>query len=101
MELKSYDSESPKKKEKKTWRKETRCNGITNCVDVEELDNGGYLVTTSKYGDIDGKYTNESNKMFSKINPLDEEFDEKEDKKEDLSESIGNIVDPMAGLFKK
>ena len=84
--MKTTKSESPviKKKARKTWRKETRINDFTNSVNVEELDNGGYLVSLNKYGtNKAGKYIDETSKYYSEANPLEpevEEMDELSDK---------------------
>ena len=69
-ELKQIKEES--KKQKQTWTQSTRMGESTREVSVEELDNGGYLVSIYKSGnDKNGSYISSNKKYYSPINPLD------------------------------
>jgi len=61
-------------KKVKTWSQRTKVGDNSKNVDVEELDNGGFLITLSTEGrDKNGNWNYKSNKYFSKTNPLDED----------------------------
>jgi hypothetical protein len=73
-------------------------NGLTTDISVEEIKNG-YLVTTSKFGDVEGKYTSETTKVFSEKNPLEEG---EEDETKELAKGMGSMFDSLAkseGMF--
>lgn len=78
------------KKEYQRWSKSSTSNGITKEVKVEEIENG-FLVTTDVWGDMDGKYTSECKKYYSKTNPLSEM---------DLVKSEG-VVDAITDFLKE
>ena len=63
-------------KKEETWSQTIKRGDITSSIRVEKLDNTGYLVTIEKYGysKKDSKhehYINETTKLYSLTNPLD------------------------------
>ena len=61
-------------KKRDTWSQSTKKGDWTETIDVEKLDNTGYLVILSKYGTDDkGNYKSTSRKLFSETNPLDKD----------------------------
>lgn len=63
-----------KEKKRKTWSQTVKADEITEEIKVEKLDNEGYLVTISKYGeDSKGDWFNKDSKIYSEINPLDKD----------------------------
>jgi hypothetical protein len=78
-ELKATPSDSVfKDKKAKTWSQTIKNGDITKEINVEELDNGGYLVTLSRYGyenkdSKKEKYISDHRKLYSEVNPLDKD----------------------------
>lgn len=62
-----------------SWRKSISVNNITKTLEVEELDNGGFLVKYNKYGEVDGEYKDICKKFYSETNPLAKEDPIKEE----------------------
>jgi len=63
-------SKTPKKRE--TWSQTKRTGENTEEIQVEKLDNKGYLVTVSKsYYDSKQNWHRKESKLFSEKNPLD------------------------------
>jgi hypothetical protein len=62
-------------KKVKTWSQRTKVGDNSKSVDVEELDNGGFLITlsTDTKNPKTGSWDYKTNKYFSKTNPLDED----------------------------
>lgn len=60
-----------------SWRKSVEKNGITKTINVEKLDNTGYLVRVSIYGEdstkTNPKYISIEKKYYFESNPLEEE----------------------------
>lgn len=69
------------------WNKSIGTGDNTNTIDVEELSNGGYLVSISKEGkDKKGEWKYDNKKYFSQTNPLI--GDEEEDTIDELTKSL-------------
>lgn len=73
------------KSEAKRWKKSIEKDGMTRCIEVEEVENG-YIVSVHKYGyEKDEKssnsYIDEHKKWVSKENPLKEEDKDEEEEK--------------------
>ena len=88
----------------KSWRKSTTIDGVTKSIDVSEIqfknDIGklvpAFLVEYCKYGDIDGKYTNDSKKICMLENPLSDEDESKEDESDKIKNDFKGWFDsPM------
>jgi hypothetical protein len=63
-----------KKKKRQTWSQTKRVGDDTEEVNVEKLDNEGYLVTISKsWYDAKQNWKHEDTKMYSETNPLDKD----------------------------
>lgn len=63
-----------KKKKRETWSQTKRVGDKTEEVNVEKLDNGGYLVTVSKsWYDQKRNWHNSDSKLYSDTNPLDKD----------------------------
>lgn len=87
--------ESEKKQDQPMRMSVTKSEGgLTTDISVEEIDNG-FLITTNKYGDIEGKYTSKTTKTFSKTNPLVEAIDEEDETKE-LAKGLGGLFNSLA-----
>jgi len=61
--------------ESKKWEISESKNGITKRMCVEKVENG-FIITKSKYGEINGEYIDEDKKYISTKNPLEEEKEE-------------------------
>lgn len=70
--LKGMDSDNSEKKSYKRWSKSSDMNGVHKSLSVSEIENG-FLIETSTYGDIDGKYMDDCKKYYSKTNPLSDD----------------------------
>lgn len=60
------------------WSQSFKNGDLTQEIEVEELDNGGYLVALSRYGYAASdkkkdKYISDHRKVYSEINPLDKD----------------------------
>ena len=73
--MKAIAEKTSKKKQRKSWSKETRINDITKEIRVEELDNKGYLVNINEHGEVKGRWFSEESKYYSETNPLEPEED--------------------------
>lgn len=63
-----------KEKKRKTWSQTVKADEITEEIKVEKLDNEGYLVIISKYGnDSKGEWFNKDSKIYAEVNPLDKD----------------------------
>ena len=63
-----------KQRRAETWSQSTKKGDWTEEINVEKLDNKGYLVVLSKYGtDSKGNYKSTSRKIYSDVNPLDDD----------------------------
>ena len=83
-------SEKNGKKEKQSWKKSLTKNGLTEDINVCEVENG-FLVTHCKYGnDKNGNYVSEEKKYITKENPIEEEEDKS------FADSIQEILDEIA-----
>lgn len=61
-----------KKKKRETWSQTKRIGDKTEEINVEKLDNNGYLVVISKsWYDSKGQWHNQDKKIYSDSNPLD------------------------------
>ena len=65
-------------KKKETWSQSAKKGNLTRSINVEKLDNGGYLVTIEMYGykpddKKQEKYISSTSKLYSETNPLDED----------------------------
>lgn len=70
----SVDKALPKKAKKKreTWSQTKRIGDTTEEMNVEKLDNKGYLITISKsWYDSKGNWHNNDKKIYADNNPLD------------------------------
>lgn len=81
--------ETPKKRT--SWRKSISVNDITKTLEVEELDNGGFLVRYNKHGEIDGEYKDICKKFYSETNPLAKEDPVKEEGNAELDMILSMI----------
>ena len=80
-----------KTKKRKTWSQTSKVDEVTEEIKVEKLDNEGYLVVISKYGDdAKGDWFNKESKIYSEINPLD--TDESDNPMDLLFESISRKI---------
>ena len=69
-ELATRDTKEVKRK---SWSKRVEINGMNKSLNVEELDNGGYLVTYNYYGkDKKDQWIDKTKKYYSDENPLEE-----------------------------
>jgi hypothetical protein len=60
------------KKKRQTWSQTKRVGDITEEINVEKLDNEGYLITISKtWYDEKNNWKNMDSKVYSETNPLD------------------------------
>jgi hypothetical protein len=61
-----------KKKKRQTWSQTKRVDDTTEEINVEKLDNEGYLITVSKsWYDKNNNWKHEDSKIYSETNPLD------------------------------
>jgi hypothetical protein len=78
------------KKEYKKWKKSETKDGVTECIEVCEVENG-FIVEHEKCGvDKKGNYFSEEQKYISKENPLEDE-----DKKT-FADSVKGILSEIA-----
>ena len=76
-----------KSKKRETWSQTKRVGDKTEEVNVEKLDNGGYLVTISKsWYDSKQNWKHEDSKLYSETNPLDK--DESDNPMDSLSSML-------------
>lgn len=81
MKEKMNTTSSNDKKAKESWRKSVKRNGITESIEVQEVENG-FIIRKEKYGEdlnskSPNKWINETKEYVSKVNPLaEEEIDE-------------------------
>ena len=65
-----------KNKEIKSWSTSIKKGDTNKRIEVEKLDNHGFLVTVCLYGnDSKGNYIDETKKYYSEINPLEPQDD--------------------------
>lgn len=63
-----------KKKKRETWSQTKRIGDKTEEINVEKLDNEGYLITISKsWTDQKNGWQHEDSKIYSDTNPLDKD----------------------------
>lgn len=63
-----------KQKKRETWSQTKRVGDKTEEIQVEKLDNGGYLITVSKsWYDAKREWHNSDSKLYSETNPLDKD----------------------------
>jgi hypothetical protein len=63
-----------KKKQRETWSQTKRVGDKTQEINVEKLDNEGYLITISKsWTDPKTGWQHEDSKIYSEVNPLDKD----------------------------
>jgi hypothetical protein len=67
------------------FEKTIRKDGVTKRICISKCENG-YIISISKYGEIEGKYIDECKKYISKTNPLKKDDDEIVSIKDFLSE---------------
>jgi hypothetical protein len=61
-----------KKKQRQTWSQTKRVGDTTEEINVEKLDNEGYLITVSKHWyDEKNNWKSLDSKVYSETNPLD------------------------------
>jgi hypothetical protein len=83
-------TESGKLKEYKKWKKSETKDGITEEIEVCEVENG-FIVEHEKCGtDKKGNYFREEKKYISKENPLEEE------EKKTFADSVKDILSEIA-----
>lgn len=61
--------------EDKRWEISETKDGITKRLSVEKAENG-FIITKSKYGNVEDKYIDETKKYISTKNPLDKKEEE-------------------------
>lgn len=84
---------SSSKKKKKTWSLSQRDeNDIRKSIDVRELDNGGYLVSTRESGSKKGQWYEDEKEFYSETNPLDGQ--ESNEEKVQRLKSVENLFEP-------
>lgn len=59
----------------KEWRISETKDGITKTLSVDKVENG-FIITKSKYGNINDKYVDETKKYISTKNPLEKKEEE-------------------------
>jgi len=92
-ELKGKSDSVFKDKKVNRWSQSFRNGDMTREIEVEELDNGGYLVTLSRNGyENKGtkkeKWVSDSRKVYSETNPLDKDEND-------------NPIDQLAGIITR
>jgi hypothetical protein len=95
MEESLESNSSKSKKERTSWEKETRINGITEGISVRKVSNG-YVICVYKRGypdnNYDDKYIDEGKEYVSTTNPLESDPDAKDiDLSGDALKEIRNI----------
>jgi hypothetical protein len=89
-EVKSNSLGSSKKKEYKKWKKSETKDGITEEIEVCEVENG-FIVEHEREGmNKKGEYIHDCKKYISKENPLEEE------EEKTFSDSVKEILDEIA-----
>jgi hypothetical protein len=90
MEAKSKDVMPGAIKEYKKWKKSETKDGVTEEIEVCEVENG-FIVEHEKCGtDKKGNYFHEEKKYISKENPLEEE------EKKTFADSVKDILSEIA-----
>lgn len=80
------------KEKKETWSQEKRVGDSMERINVEKLDNEGFLIIlTKEWYDSKGRWKSRNLKLFSKHNPLDEDNDDPISKVYDFLK--GNVKD--------
>jgi hypothetical protein len=78
--------------ESKKWEISETKDGITKRMCVEKVENG-FIISKSKYGNINDNYVDETKKYISTKNPLEKE-EEKEEIKSPMSrEELYSFLD--------
>ena len=79
-------------KVRKTWSQTKRVGDNTEEMTVEKLDNTGFLIVVSKsWYDSKGNWQRKESKMYSDVNPLDEN---------ESDDPIKNLADFLVGNKK-
>ncbi len=71
MELKAIE----KMVEQKEWSISQTSDGVTKTLRVDKAENG-FIITKTKYGNVNGKYIDENKRYISTKKPLDKKEEE-------------------------
>jgi hypothetical protein len=88
--MEAKEGVTPKSNKKQSWTKRVVNGDVTQELEVKQVSNG-FIVCIRKYGNKNGKWTDDTQEYISNKNPLEDE-----DPEETFSDQLDDLLDDLA-----